>query len=226
MKNKEKVLNIFKEILKQAREEGYSVGITKLVKLLYLLEVEYYRLYQKRLTDLEWKFFHYGPYAPEIEEILKSPDIDQEEIDISDERIFRKLLVAKDRYKKYSAEPGFIRLITRIVNEWGGADLRSLLDYVYFETEPMQDVERGEILDFSEIKPWHVERIKKIKVNQKRLHEIRKHINEHIKDVKRPIIKVKADNILSECLKIWDEDSKDIRITGDVIISTEEANDK
>ena len=92
MKNKEKVLNIFKEILKQAREERYSVRITKLVKLLYLLEVEYYRIYQKQLTELEWKFFYYGPYAPEIEEILRSPDIDQEEIDISDERIFRKLL--------------------------------------------------------------------------------------------------------------------------------------
>lgn len=226
MKNKEKVLNIFKEILKQAREEGYSVGITQLVKFLYLLEVEYYRFYQQRLTNLEWKFFHYGPYAPEIEEILKSPDIDQEEIDISDERIFRKLLVAKDRYKKYTTEPEVIRLITRIVNEWGGADLRSLLDYVYFETEPMQDVKRREVLDFSEIKPWHIKKVKKIKVNQKRLHEIRKHINEHIKDVKRPIIKVKADKVLSECLQIWDGDSKDMHIAGDVIISTEETNEQ
>lgn len=225
MKNKEKVLNIFKEILKQAREERYSVGITKLVKLFYLLEVEYYRFYQQRLTDLEWKFFYYGPYAPEIEEILRSADIDQEEIDISDERIFRKLLV-KDLYKKYTTEPEVLKLITRIVNEWGGADLRSLLDYVYFETEPMQDVKRGEILGFSEIKPWHIERVKKIKINQKRLHEIRKHINEHIKDVKRPIIKVKADKVLSECLQIWDEDSKDIRIAGNVIISTEETKNK
>ena len=226
MINKEKVLNIFKEILKQAREEGYSVGITKLIKLLYLIEVEYYRIYQKRLTDLEWKFFHYGPYAPEIEEILRSPDIDQEEIDISDERIFRKLLVVRDSYKKYTGESEVLRLITRIVNEWGGADLRSLLDYVYFETEPMQDVKRGVTLDFSEIKQWNVERIKKIKVNQKRLNEIRKHIDEHIKDVKRPIIKVKTDKVLSECLNIWDDDSKDIRIAGDVVISTEETNDK
>ena len=42
----------------------------------------------------------------------------------------------------------------------------------------------------------------------------------------RPIIKAKEDNVLSECLNIWDDDSKDIRIAGDVIISTEETNDK
>jgi len=226
MKNKEKVLNIFKEILKQAREEGYSVGITKLIKLLYLTEVEYYRFYQKRLTDLKWKFYHYGPYAPEIEKILGSADIDQEKIDISDERIFRKILVVRESYKEYNAEPEALRLITRMVNEWGGKDLHSLLDYVYFETEPMRDVKRGEILNFSEIKQWNVERVKKIKINQKRLHEIRKHIDKHIKHAMDPTIKAKKDNVLSECLRIWDEDSKDIRIAGDVIISAEETNDK
>ncbi|MGB3340140.1 MAG: type II toxin-antitoxin system antitoxin SocA domain-containing protein [bacterium] len=226
MKNKTQVLNIIKEILKQMREARFTVGITRLVKLLYLLELEYYRVFQKRLTEVEWQFYHYGPYPPEIEGILGSPEIEQEEIDLSDERNFRKLSIAKDSYEEYCTESGIKTLVTRLVKEWGGVDIRSLLDYVYFETEPMQEAKRGNILDFSKIQPWHTEKVLEIKIDHKKLNEIRKKIKEDTKDAKRPIIKVIADKTLSECLHIWDEGSRDIRIIGDVIISTEETDSK
>ena len=225
-KYRDKILSIIKEILKQAREKHYPVGITTLVKLLYLLEIDYYRIHQKRLTKLQWKFSHYGPYAPEIEKILSSQDIDKEEIDISNDRIFRKIVVIKEASKKYSGEPEIPRLITRIVNEWGGENLYRLLDYVYFETEPMQNAKRGEVLDFSKINPWQTKKIKKIKIDQKKLSEIRKRVDEHMKGIKRPIIEVKADKVLSKCLEIWDEDSESMHFTGEVIVSTEHDDDQ
>ncbi|MBA7514341.1 hypothetical protein ES705_06369 [subsurface metagenome] len=139
MKDKEQVVNFIKEILKQTKENGFTVGKTQLVKLLYLLEIEYYKLHQKRLTDLEWKFLHYGPYPPGIEKILGSPDIGEEQIELSNSRIFHKYSVVKDSYVEYCKDPTIPRLISRVVKEWGGINLYSLLDYVYFETEPMQN---------------------------------------------------------------------------------------
>ena len=38
-----------------------------------------------------------------------------------------------------------------MVRQWGLEDLKTLLDYVYFETEPMQQAHRGETLVFSKI---------------------------------------------------------------------------
>ena len=43
------------------------------------------------------------------------------------------------------------RCVNKIVEQWGLEPLPTILDYVYFETEPMQDVRRGDILDFSKI---------------------------------------------------------------------------
>ena len=38
-----------------------------------------------------------------------------------------------------------------MVRQWGLEGLETLLEYVYFETEPMQQAHRGETLDFSKI---------------------------------------------------------------------------
>ena len=44
------------------------------------------------------------------------------------------------------------RCVDRIVEQWALDSLPTILDYVYFETEPMQDAKRGEYLDFSKIR--------------------------------------------------------------------------
>jgi uncharacterized phage-associated protein len=222
MKDKDQVINFIKEILKQAKENEFTIGKTQLVKLLYLLEIEYYKLHQKRLTDLEWKFLHYGPYPPGIEKILGSSDIEEEQIELSNSRIFHKYSVVKDSYDEYCKDPTIPRLISRVIKEWGGINLYSLLDYVYFETEPMQNVKRGDKLDFSKIKSWQDTKIRKIKINKKRLNEIRKNIHKHIKKSERPAIKMKFNKELSECLQIWDEGKTKVTIKGNVIITPEE----
>ena len=57
------LVQLIKGILGEAENQGISVGRVRLVKLLYLLEIEYYRIYQKRLTHLKWEFYHYGPHS-------------------------------------------------------------------------------------------------------------------------------------------------------------------
>jgi hypothetical protein len=47
---------------------------TRLVGLIYLAEVEYYRPTGQRLTKLDWKFHHFGPYAPSLAPYLDDPD--------------------------------------------------------------------------------------------------------------------------------------------------------
>src|SRR5260370_4053801 len=50
--------------------EGSYVTKTKLLKLLYLFDVEYYRAHRQTFTGFSWKFFHLGPWAAEFDPTL------------------------------------------------------------------------------------------------------------------------------------------------------------
>lgn len=219
----QKVISIVKQLLKRAEEEGiYTIGRTKLVKLLYLAEVEYYRLYQKRLTDLKWKFYHFGPYPMKIQDILGSPDLEEEEIELSNGRTFLKYSIPFDEGVESYVDWEVERLITQIVRRWGDEDLNKLLDYVYFETEPMRDAKRGEILDFSKIPKWEKEEIKSISLNQKKLSQLREKLRSHIAQSSRPRMALKFQDDSWECINIWDEGRYNISIRGTVKINSED----
>jgi uncharacterized phage-associated protein len=220
------VLELLKLILQETESESLSIGKTKLIKILYLLEVEYYRSFQKRLTDLEWQFYHYGPYPIGIEKILGSPDLEEMPKLLKDGKVYKKYSVASDRSAERGIDSDVQRLIKRVVNEWGGLGLNDLLDFVYFETEPMRKAKRGEILDFKTIRPWQETKLREIKVDKKKLAVIKRRIIEHTKDLSRPEIKVVVDKDLSEAMKIWDEGKTNVLIRGECIVSPEEFKPK
>ena len=148
-------------IVDQVSEQGGSVGRTALMKLVYLVDVEHYRQYGKQATGLEWRFHHYGPYAVEIEADVLSLGLDADE-DIFSGKIGNRPVsgyryhitgdwrrIASEFNSRYDASVK--RCVDKIVGQWALDPLPTILDYVYFETEPMQDAKRGEYLDFSKI---------------------------------------------------------------------------
>jgi hypothetical protein len=48
---------------------GY-VTKTKLLKILYLFDIEYYRTNRRTFTGFDWKFFHLGPWTPEYDPLI------------------------------------------------------------------------------------------------------------------------------------------------------------
>lgn len=214
------LVQLIKGILTEAEDQGISVGRVRLVKLLYLLEIEYYKIYQKRLTYLKWEFYHYGPYPREIEEVLCLQDFEEEKISLSEDRVFRKLKHAVSEPKVVYSKTGIERLVKRIINEWGGFDLRYLLDYVYFETEPMIGAKPGDVLDFSTIKPWHEVKIKEIRIkDRKKFGELKKKVRDYMKNLPGPEgIKFKIDKAFLEGLRIWNEDASQVKIKGNAKI--------
>ena len=50
-------------IVSWAVEQGSYITKTKLLKLLYLFDVEYYRVHRRTFTGFSWKFFHLGPWV-------------------------------------------------------------------------------------------------------------------------------------------------------------------
>lgn len=133
------------------------IAKTKLLKLAYLVELSYYRKFRERLTDIDWIYYKFGPYTYEYDSILEKANI--EFADNDEDKHFDAILVKPiDEEQLYQYLQSKITfdvktLIRNVLSDFSLMDLPELLDFIYFETEPMQNAEnRGEKLDFSHSK--------------------------------------------------------------------------
>ena len=135
------------------RERMPAPGRIRLTKLLYLLDVEAKRVLGKRATDLDWIYYHYGPYAFELEPRLEEAGFSTDELDLPGGGRIRALRVAEASASDFTGtDPNIKSLALSIVKAWGDADLNRLLNYVYFETEPMAGAKRGARLSFDNVR--------------------------------------------------------------------------
>src|SRR6266481_478389 len=57
-------------ILTRVSERDGSANKTKLLKLLYLADIEHYRRTDETLTGFDWIFYFYGLWAPQYDALL------------------------------------------------------------------------------------------------------------------------------------------------------------
>ncbi len=134
-------------IVAQARDRGVTLNRTKLVKLLYLIDVERVRSRRDALTGLEWVFFHYGPYAFELIdtlEVMEGSELLAQQWQGS--MLYRG---APDAPSGDKWPAGTKATVDRVIQRFAPVDLNELLDYVYFRTGPMSDAVRGQRLEMS-----------------------------------------------------------------------------
>lgn len=149
------LIRLVQAILTRAREQGGYVNKTKLVKYLYLFDLEYYRRFGRTLTGFTWKFHLYGPWAKEFEDLYAEmvrrdnvrvrqgirPELDTEFVEAGEQ------LELTDVVQDVMLELTF----RHIVDTWADRRLGEMLDYVYFYTEPMQEATRGTLLSFGKV---------------------------------------------------------------------------
>ncbi|GFP21824.1 hypothetical protein HKBW3S43_00532 [Candidatus Hakubella thermalkaliphila] len=205
IKEKSRVKPAVAFILERAKEERFSVGMVRLTKLLYLLDVEYFRAKREIYTGLDWIFYWYGPYAPRLEAILSNLGIDIEERDLG-EKTFKEIAPGFEERWAEGLDVTARSILDELWREWGLETLSKLLDYVYFETEPMEAPIRGEKLDFGKVSPRQVPATLRWTAEEKtKLHEIGQSIKNKLARISVPQ-KPAYPPETSEILKIWDEE--------------------
>jgi hypothetical protein len=126
---------------------------TKLVKMLYLVDVGRHASGRRSLTDLPWIFFHHGPYAMPLADELER--MEGHEISVRrlhGDRGEREVMLYVGAPEAPDADrwPAPTKaLVDRVIDRWAPAELNELLDFVYFHTAPMENAVRGEPLDMS-----------------------------------------------------------------------------
>jgi antitoxin SocA-like protein len=130
-----------------------SVTRTKLVKLLYLIDIEQQRRAGRPLTGLRWVFYHFGPYSFDLRDELDAMEgsrLTTRELVASSDRELAILYVGVIDPPQEDLWPEMTRTrIDRVVDKWALEPLNLLLDHVYFHTAPMRSARRGEQLDLS-----------------------------------------------------------------------------
>lgn len=166
------VIDIIKYIVWYAKENDISLSTNRLVKFIYLVDLYHARLKNGRtLTGFPWRFISYGPFCGEalqsIEQAVQESVICKKTYDshFGEDKEFN-IFTWNNEYDSREAEKieesihiGILGRIQKDIRTLGD-DTPQLLDYVYFETEPMANIRKGELLDFSKAKKtWPIKKI-------------------------------------------------------------------
>ncbi len=132
-------------------------------------------MHRRTLTSFQWKYFHLGPWTNEFDpllvELVAVSSLQESWSDKSEH---------ETRFFHSSASPDLGKLFNTLKDEaivkivldtWGSRTTAEILDYVYFQTEPMEHGVRNEPLDFSRISS-HVAEPYKRSSSGKTKHEI------------------------------------------------------
>lgn len=123
---------------------GVIESRTKLVKLLYLADVEAKEKLKRTITGLKYIYHFYGPYAPEI--IEKAHEMDGEEI----REVYNPLF---DRYEYYAVKKerevdldrDEIEVLNEVIKKYGRMNTSEIKEIAY-DTRPMLKAEPGDII--------------------------------------------------------------------------------
>jgi hypothetical protein len=147
--NRNLVRKLLLYIADQFQDMGAQISTIRLIKMLYLIDLDYFIRHSKILTGIDWYYYSFGPYFFDVGDILRSAsiDLDASEIATSSGVGFTyKSLEEQDISKDvdFATE----QQINRILKKWALEDTRAILDFVY-KTAPIKHGKQGNKLDFS-----------------------------------------------------------------------------
>lgn len=224
--------DIIKYITWYASENDIRLTTNRLVKFIYLIDLFHARLMNgKTLTGFPWRFVHYGPYCPEISRSIE----EAVQKGVVTRKTYKSHFSRHKQYHMFSCRDekaekledffhiGVIGQLQKAIRKFGD-DTPQLLDFVYFETEPMKNAKKGDLLDFSKAeKPMLGKTVKlkrlspeTIKLARKKIKKIGKELNadkERLEKDERDTEKLK-DELYRKFIQFLDGEALAPGVTG------------
>jgi hypothetical protein len=156
-----KTQDLIRYISWYATQNDTRLTTIRLVKFVYLADVYFARNHAgETLTHLPWIFLYYGPYCSEVigelDKVVSLGLINQKSFEslYGEEKDFQIYTCTDESVDEIEEEIPLEVLgpLKAAIRRYGD-DTALLLDHVYFETEPMIEADKGDILDFTKCKP-------------------------------------------------------------------------
>ncbi len=147
--NRKLVRKLLLYIADQFQDMEAEISTIRLVKMLYLIHLEYFNHHGETLTGIDWYYYHYGPYFFDVGNILRSAsiDLDAKEVLTKSGRGFTFRSLEEQDISK-DVDFATEQQINRALKKWALEDTQIILNFVY-STFPIKYGKRGEPLDFS-----------------------------------------------------------------------------
>lgn len=165
----EKIEILLKAVIAWMRGEGVAPTRTRIVKFLYLADLQYARYHGgKTFTGWRWYTDSFGPFATEAlrlldqgvnESWLKTTVLEREEEAELDRQSGQTFIYDLPDFEAGERAREQVPLGFGAVRSWikkYGSDTNALLRFVYGNTEPMENAAEGVTLDFTTARPISV----------------------------------------------------------------------
>jgi uncharacterized phage-associated protein len=134
-----------------SRYPGRPLTRTKLVKLLYLADLEAFRRVRRPLTGVKWISYYYGPFSQDILHAADQLDgrvlVQQVATQVTGQPYYRYEPLPQAELPALSE--GDRGVVDVVLEQYGGMTLPNLIDAVY-ETEPYKRTEKlGDPIDLT-----------------------------------------------------------------------------
>ena len=143
--------NLEESVLFLVQHAPAPLGITKVMKLLFLADVEHMQLYGEPLTDVVWIWHHHGPFSATVYGAVEELD----EADRVHDVLFldgRRTVLPDSEGNEAIAQTRLSvrarRALTRVLDRFGGQPL-AVLKQAAYATETMRRASPGQRLDLS-----------------------------------------------------------------------------
>lgn len=147
--DRELVRRLLLYIVDQLQDMEAPIATIRLVKFLYLIDLEYYNQNYKTLTGIDWIKYDYGPYFFAWSDVVCSTPLDLETEEVMTKRGPGVTFRVFEEQDISDIVPFFVQAtIDRILKQWAYEDLSILLEHVY-ETLPTKHGIDLKPLDFT-----------------------------------------------------------------------------
>ena len=199
------ILNLIKYIVCYANEHDTKLTTLRLVKFIYLADVYNARHFGgQTITGFPWAFVHYGPYCREVMVSLDAAvtggiiarNTYESKFGDKDYALF-SCHGESDKFKQ-GIPIAVLSELKEAIKRYGD-DTARLLDYVYFDTEPMDGVRKGDLLDFAKVRPFQpIRPIESHKLSKNKVDKINEHLNRLVKKMDEGRKRLIADDHKTE----------------------------
>ena len=230
---KEIVNNLLSFIVGYATQNDISMTTIRLVKFLYLGDLYYARKHEgKTLTGFPWAFVYYGPYCSEAFNAIQGAEASG----IICKKAFESKFSQDEMYNLFYCEdtndldevenniPAEVSASLKTAIKKYGDDTPYLLDHVYFETEPMKEARKGELLDFSKARsPIPTKEIALKAIPKKKIELARSYVKALGEKFERNRLRLEKDKSEArnlkdgayyQALKLMDEEDLEVGLKG------------
>lgn len=128
-------------------QSSYEIGITKLMKLVFLADVEHVQLYGERLCDIDWTWYNYGPFSRRVYDSIEALDSEgyvQDVLTTERGSVGRSSMPTMAPSHVLGARHRYT--LRRVLDRYGSLSV-SAIKQVAYATETMRQAEPGMQLD-------------------------------------------------------------------------------